>query len=734
MLGPGPLEDLRLQLLRSALDSGALREARSLLARLPQVPELVAPRAYFLARLEYQEGRLSPGAFLQRLGAEVPALLQYPEVQERVREARARLHRQPEIPKAPAVPAFATPRGLGVGPPRHGSRGAEETPSQPPLTSPAGPPAGFSGSEVPMASGISADARRIRSGPPPALGGSASSLLEVLELLDHGKARQAQAALLDLDGAPTPERALLVARAHVALDEPEAALRVLARLTEAPLLEPEVRAGAARALRELGHLEAALTQARLAFTEDPEQAFVRLVLAQVLVSCARQGGATALYDEADELLQGLRSRHAPQPGLVLALRALLLAELGDAQRGLELAQRALALEPRSAEALSALGLASLRLGRQRHARRAWSRLRAVDGREALALMSRLESSGVATSSAARVSAARTIDAAALWAPVEQLLVAGHREEALAAVEAWLEQHRDRLSVLEPPAVAALAQELFARAPVLSSFAPYDGSLWSLARLAAGLGLLQGREPRSELGTPLPLLLELAAAYVGQALVVAHAGRWVDASLGLEAARVVTAERAFSPAQGLLTLRGAGSLGALEAAFAASQPRPETDAWQVASAAAAPPAPPWAPRIWPPVSDLEPVAAALSRSILSHWASDCAEGPLDRSIVSLGSLDRYLSLVAPLGAPAQGHPDWVRQTSLLAGAYLGEVLRDALSGAWELDPAVQPMGLKSYVLRTHGVALRPMTVIEAWLCGQSPLPSASYAARVLKQLR
>src|SRR4029079_18353613 len=79
------------------------------------------------------------------------------------------------------------------------------------------------------------------------------------------------------------------------------------------------------------------------------------------------------------------------------------------------------------------------------------------------------------------------DNAPLWTPVDTQLASGKRRETLAALERSAQDAIRRISrsVMDDfTAVATIGGSFLTTSPVLSSFAPYDSSLWSVRRLEA----------------------------------------------------------------------------------------------------------------------------------------------------------------------------------------------------------------------------------------------------------
>ena len=82
-----------------------------------------------------------------------------------------------------------------------------------------------------------------------------------------------------------------------------------------------------------------------------------------------------LAHTAESALAGQKSRGGADAATLLALRACVQAHVGDAERAISIAQRALGVDPHSPDAHVAVAIASARLQRTLDARQAWLRLR-----------------------------------------------------------------------------------------------------------------------------------------------------------------------------------------------------------------------------------------------------------------------------------------------------------------------------------------------------------------------
>ncbi len=565
------------------------------------------------------------------------------------------------------------------------------------------------------------------------------SVIELAALLDGQRYEEAILAIDRAGPQLSPDHVLMRARALQACGRKDEARGMLERLGCAPLLDPEVRSGAARVLLEIGALESAIEQARMAVHDDAEAPLSKITLAWAAVRAARRSSDVLLLGEADSLLSSVKSRAVPMPALVFALRACVQAEIGNAERAVGVAQRALAMDPQCADALAGLAVASARLGRVHDARAAWRRLYEVRSEEAEVILGRLDELGTDLEQPTAVTVALSERAGerSPWPALEVALLDDLRPAVIDAFETSCRQRLDQLAALgndrEPAAIAEVGAALLTAAPVTNHFAPFDFSLWSVARLDAALELLYGTENRPITQGDLKAPITLFSAYIGEALRQAYEGRWRNAANGLEDARVITAEAEWRPHRALLSRLTEGIPLELGGAAVAALAHPGAEPWTFRSAT--PLAPPclWDPAPWPTPDALPELAHALPRSVVSRYTELRAAGPLDLSMASLASVDAYLSLIAPPKAPApEADAPWVRRAAVLLGAYVGEVLRSGLHGTWSADPEAPP-GAHGYVISVGGAdALRPVQDIRARLLGDTKTSVADYAARVLRR--
>jgi Flp pilus assembly protein TadD len=564
------------------------------------------------------------------------------------------------------------------------------------------------------------------------------SVIELAALLDGQRFDEAIRAIDSAGPQLSPDHVLMRARALQASGRHDEARGMLERLGCAPLLDPEVRAGAARVLIELGSLENAIEQARLAVHDDSEAPLAKITLAWAAVRAARRSGDVLLLGEADSLLSSVKSRAVPMPSLVFALRACVQAEIGNAERAVAVAQRALAMDANTLDALAGLAVASARLGRIHDARAAWRRLGEIRAEEAEALRPRLEELGTDLEQPTAVTVALSEHAAeqSPWNPIEVALVEGLRPTVIAAFESACQKRLEQLTQLgndsEPAAVAEVGAALLTSSPVTHHFAPYDFSLWSIARVDATLELLYGSEPRTVPRSDVEAPLRLLGAYVGEALRQSYEGRWRRGGPRLEDDRVYTAEAEWRPYRALLGRLTGGVPLDLGGAAGAALAHPGAEPWTHRSAV--PLAPPclWDPAPWPAADKMQDLAHALSRSVVSRYTEIGAAGPLDLSMASLASIDVYLALIAPPKAPPpEADTPWVRRTASLIGAYVGETLRGVLGGDW--TKGAGPLGPESYLLELEsGETVRPVQDVLSRVLGDTKTSIVDYTGRVMRR--
>jgi len=512
----------------------------------------------------------------------------------------------------------------------------------------------------------------------------------------------------------------------------EHALLHVERLERAPLLDPELRAECARFLIEAGEPERAVVQARQALQDDPELALVQLTLGWALVRAARRSPNHETIDEAEGVLRRLRAKPGPIPALAQALRASILAEKGDPARAITTAKLALKLDPTALDAEAAIALSCARLGLIADAQAAWERLHELSAEEAERLCDRLQQLGVALRDVEAVASRSAHSALRLWDKLEIDLFSGEQALAISAFE------RDAARELRGlvgesatdaiPLLATMAAGFFTTEPVWRHFAPFDLSLGSIARVEAVLDVMYGRAPREALGFAAYPALVMLASYVGECLRQGYGGQWVGSLASPETVFVDTHHTRFAPFHEVrLRLEQGKPL-----LFEGAEGRQTRISGAPIAMPVTPPTP-WDPANWPSARMLPRLGLAFSQSVVELYCAEFGGGPLDRSPGGLHSLDTYVALIAPLNARPAGGARWVERASVLVGAYLGEVLREAVGAAWR-GMIGAPIGPESYtLLLPDGGTTHPVTHAYDRLSGRSSELLSHYAARLIDEL-
>jgi hypothetical protein len=245
------------------------------------------------------------------------------------------------------------------------------------------------------------------------------------------------------------------------------------------------------------------------------------------------------------------------------------------------------------------------------------------------------------------------------------------------------------------AIANVAASFLTTTPVLSSFSPFDASLFSIRRLEAALDVLYGPDRRPRAQNDEASLVLLLGSYVGEAIRLAYRGHWEGGLTEPDAARVVVAERHVYPFRLVVTRLRQGRRAAIRESINTSlqKPGPSAHLTRIGNPVASPV--PWAPRAWPKPSEIAALGRSIAKSPIGKFCEDFAEGPLDRTTSSLIALDSYLSLVAPTDAPPDRDAAWMRRIAVLAGGYVGETLRELCGGDWVfgVDSADDALGFK-----------------------------------------
>jgi hypothetical protein len=420
------------------------------------------------------------------------------------------------------------------------------------------------------------------------------------------------------------------------------------------------------------------------------------------------------------------------PALAQALRASVLSEKGDPERAISTAKLALKLDPLLLDAEAAISLAAARLGRMEVAQAAWRRLHELSAEEAERIGDRLQQLGVALRDIEATSARSANSALRLWDKVEVELFSGEQSLAIAAFERGAARELRGLvgeSATDAiPLLATMAAAFFTTEPVWRHFAPFDLSLGSIARIQAVLDVIYGRAPRQALSPAAYPAQVMLASYVGECLRQGYGGQWVGSLAVPETVFVDAAHTRFAPFHELrLRLEHGKPL-----LFEGTEGRQGRVSGAPISMPVAPPAP-WDPAQWPSPRMLPRLGMAFSQSVVELYCAEFGGGPLDRSAVGLHSLDSYVALIAPRQGRSAVGARWVERASVLIGAYLGEVLREAVGAAWR-DVIGAPIGPESYtLLLPDGGSTNPVTRAYDRLSGRSSEHLSLYAAQLIDEL-
>ncbi len=693
-------------------------------------------------------------------------------------EARLTTPQAPGIPRAPLVPRFApredvapsyapppafdlTPPDFDLTPPVPSSNPWKDTLSAPPPSSTRINSPRPVAIELGPLDELAESALRTRNtAPSPGAPGHTEGPPSVFVIATWLSERDFERALLaveKLGAESSPELSLLEVRALVGLGRKAAARRSLDRLCRAPLLDPDLRAAVGRLLLELGDVDRAEAQARRAYSEDPESELSRLTLAWAIARRNAWLPSTRSAGELSELLASWTPESSPLPALGFALSALML--LGTSpEAARQAADAALALDDDAVDALAVAAVVAQKQRRTADAKRLHQRLLDVDHHAADELTTTLASldlkvgrhahqadvlaparpvaaSGPVPPAPTPAPAAPTLSSRAApsngaspWDEKEQRLALGDSKAALFDFEQGLSRKLESLPARAGAAELSWAAMVTARylteSPISRHFAPYDLSLFSIARLDVALGLVYrgGVGPRTELRTRALLGL---GAYNGECLRQAYAGDWVGGSSDLMRMHVEGQGLCFSPFRDVNA-----RLQSAEPLEVGDTPLPHPGAEPLGQRVAldvAPPAP-WDPAPWPDSEQLPWLGSSLRESPVGLYCAG-VELPLDLSFASLRSLDRYVTLLAPPLAPPDPEAAWVRRAAVLVGGYLGEVLRATRGGAWE--SARGELRAEAYRLALPGgVKALPVAAAYERLSGRRLEQPSDYARRII----
>jgi hypothetical protein len=160
--------------------------------------------------------------------------------------------------------------------------------------------------------------------------------------------------------------------------------------------------------------------------------------------------------------------------------------------------------------------------------------------------------------------------------------------------------------------------------------------------------------------------------------------------------------------------------------------PAADAWLRHLPRSVDPPTPWDPAPWPEPEQMERLGLALRSSVVARYCQH-VHGPLDGSMTSLGAVDAYLALVAPLRAPQHEGTGFNRRLSVLLGAYVGEVLRNTFGGTW-LPREDEALDEHSYRLELSAkLEVEPVVQLLSRVSQRSALPLFEYAEKIARKV-
>jgi tetratricopeptide (TPR) repeat protein len=656
-----------------------------------------------------------------------------------VLEARLKTPQAPGIPRAPLVPRFTPRENVApsyVPPPEEPGSAPENTWSD---TLSAPPPSSNralqldSPSEVAidlgMLDGLAQPLGERNTAPSPGApgwNGEPPTAFAIATWLSERDFERALAAVEKLGAESSPELSLLEVRALVGLGRKAAARRSLERLCRAPLLDPDLRAAVARLLIDLGDLDRAAAQARRALAEDPRSELTRLTLAWAVTRSDAWLLTTRSATELSELLAHVTPEASPLPALAYALSALVL--LGSSPEAARQAvDAALALDGDSPDALAVAVVIAQKQRRTADAKQLNQRLLQLDHHAADELSAGLDKLDLGAGRSSAEAPERPAPATTPWNDKEHRLALGDGKAALFEFEQGLSRKLESLPLRSTPNELSTAAMLTARyltqAPICRHFAPFDLSLFSIARLDVALGLLYrgGVGPRTELRTRVLLGL---GAYLGECWRQAYAGDWVGGAVDLLRMHIEGQGLCFSPFSSMNA-----RLQSAEPLQVGDTPLPHPGAeplGQRVALSVSPPAP-WDPSPWPELSQMPELGGKLRESPVGLYCAG-VELPLDLSFASLRSLDRYVTLLAPPLAPSDPEAPWVRRAAVLVGAYMGEVLRATRGGVWE--PLRGDLRAEAYRIALPGnVKALPVASAFERLSGRRLEQPSDYARRI-----
>ena len=348
-----------------------------------------------------------------------------------------------------------------------------------------------------------------------------------------------------------------------------------------------------------------------------------------------------------------------------------------------LAEKSLELAPDTVDAHAARAEAATRLGKISIAKEAFNRLCELAPREALGLHPLLAELGLSVDPPDLGGEERKPNPEADQNRIEHQLAMGSALPALAAMERHATLHMERSQISEAAgglaALSVMASSYLTTAPVFANFAPFDLSLWSIARLEAALYTLYGNKARPGVDTDPSALRILTGAYLGETLRSTTRGRWAGTTANLSEAAVLIEKQSFSPIE---AMKDRIDYGRSEALDSLREQLPKVGRpWTRFSRNPVSGPYSWGPKPWPRPSDLEVIGHTLPQTSVGVYCRRSALCELDFGVKSVGAIDQYLDLIAPERAQSDPDAAWPRRVAVMVGCYIGETLRMAVGGDW-----------------------------------------------------
>jgi hypothetical protein len=271
-------------------------------------------------------------------------------------------------------------------------------------------------------------------------------------------------------------------------------------------------------------------------------------------------------------------------------------------------------------------------------------------------------------------------------------------------------------------LARTAARLFTELPVLSHFAPYDCSVFSVDRLDAALSLIFGKGGHGQSDEAIE---QLVGAYVGESFRQAFGAEWQGVPAFPLSATIEGVGISARPCE-LVRARLRDGVP-----LAMQPPRnlhPGADPLGNSVPLTLSPPAPWDPSPFPSHEQVQELGRLLPHSVVGLYSAEQLQLPLDHSVSGAVAIDRYVALLVPPKAPPDPDAAWTRRVAILLGGYLGEVLVDAVGARWE--GAGRASGQESYrLVLPSGSVTQPITRVLDRLSGRRVSPLSDYVTRL-----